>query len=98
MHTKDETVLAFCWFDKEQWELLAKIDPEGVDDSYEEWRKSATKAISNLTANGLEVTKISIKTAELQKWCQENDREPNSSSRSEYAALIARNRYEDRKT
>ena len=98
MHTKDKTVLAFCWFDKEQWELLAKIDPDGVDDSYEEWRKSANNAISNLTANGLEVTKISVKIAELQKWCQENDCEPNSSSRSEYAALITRNRYEANKT
>jgi hypothetical protein len=39
MSNEQDVVIAFCWFDGEQWKLFAEIDPNGVDDSYEEWRK-----------------------------------------------------------
>lgn len=86
--------LAICWFDKEQWELLSKIDPDGVDDSYEEWRASANKVISNLSKKGLNVVKVSIKVAELQDWCNSKGVKVNSSSRAEFAAMVAQQRHE----
>jgi len=70
MDTDNDIQFSLCWFDKEQWELLAKIDPDGVDDSYEEWRKNANEAISNFSANGQNLVKVSIKVAELQEWCK----------------------------
>ena len=33
----EELEFAFFWFYEEQWKLLAEIDPNGVDDSHEEW-------------------------------------------------------------
>lgn len=88
----DSTIFAFCWFDEEQWTLLAKADPGGVDESYSQWRKNANKAFTELREKGLKVKKLSIKTSELLKWCQEKKVEPNSKARSEYAAFIARER------
>ena len=90
----DNTIFAFCWFDEEQWNLLAKVDPGGVDESYSQWRKNANKAFTELNEKGLKVQKLSIKISELLKWCQERNVEPNSKSRSEYAAFIARERDE----
>jgi len=98
MSTDNEVVFAFCWFDQEQWDKLSQVDPEGVDASYEEWKKSANKAISNFVSNGQKVRKISIKTAELVKWCQEKGQAPNSGSRSEYAAMLSQKRDENKKT
>ncbi len=97
MNNINDIEFAFCWFDKEQWQLLAKIDPDGVDDSYEEWRKNTNSAITEFEASGQKVIKVSIKTSELQKWCQETGVEPNSKSRSEFAARLARQRHDNKK-
>ncbi len=98
MSTENEIEFALCWFDQEQWEKLAQVDPDGVDDSYEEWKKGANKAISNFISNGQKVRKISIKTADLVKWCEEKGLSPNSSTRSEYVAMLAQRRNENKKT
>ena len=98
MSAENEMVIALCWFDREQWEQLALVDPEGVDNSYEDWKKGANRAFSNLTANGQKLRKISIRTSDLIKWCQENDQEPNSSARSKYAAMVAQKRYDKKRT
>ncbi len=94
MSTENKIEFALCWFDQEEWEKLAQVDPDGVDNSYEEWKKGANKAISN----GQKVRKISIKIADLVKWCEENGKSPNSSSRSEYVAMLAQRRNENKKT
>jgi len=94
MNNDNEIIYTICWFDEEQWELIAKLDPNGVDDSYSQWRKNANKAFSELKENGFNVQKISVTTTELEKWCQERNVEPNSKSRSEYAAFLAQQRNE----
>lgn len=93
MNTDDNPDIVFYWFDKYQWELLAKLDPNGVDDSYEEWRKNASKAFSSIEATGQSVRKVSIKVSELQIWCNKKGIEPNSESRAEFAAMLAQRKY-----
>jgi len=93
MIKEDDIIYSLCWFDEEQWKLLSKIDPTGVDESYSEWKKNANKAYSELIENGLKVQKISIKITKLQEWCQERGVMPNSKSRSEYAAFLAQKRH-----
>ena len=94
MNEDNETIYTISWFDEEQWELLAKLDPNGVDDTYSHWRKNANKAFSELKENGLKVQKVLVTTSELEKWCQERNVGPNSKSRSEYAAFLAKERNE----
>ncbi|MDH5183047.1 MAG: hypothetical protein OEX12_04080 [Gammaproteobacteria bacterium] len=98
MNNENDIEFAFCWFDKDQWQLLEKIDPEGVDDSYEEWRKNANSAISEFEKRGQKIIKVSIKISALQNWCQENGLQPNSKSRSQFAAMLAQIRNENNKT
>ena len=89
MTNEEELMFALCWFDEEQWKLMAEIDPDGVDDSYDEWRKSASSAFSEIQARGKNVRKISIKISKLQEWCNEKGIEPNSTARAEYASMLA---------
>ena len=97
MNNSNDIEFAFCWFDKEQWQLLAEIDQGGVDDTYEEWRNNANDAISKIEKNGQKAIKVSIKVSELQRWCQEKGVKPNSKSRSEYVAILARERDANKK-
>ncbi len=94
MNEDDETIFTICWFDEEQWDLLANVDPNGVDSSYFEWRKNANKAFFNLKESGHNVNKVLVKTHKLVKWCKERSIEPNSKARSKYAALLAQERHE----
>lgn len=85
---ENENFFAFSWFDEEQWNILKERYPEGLDDTYEIWRKSATNAFNELVANGQIVKKVSIKVSELEKWCKENNKKPNGNSRAEYASYV----------
>lgn len=98
MNNDNEIEFAFCWYDEDQWKLLEKIAPEGLDASYKEWKKNANSAISGFEKRGQKIIKVSIKISELQKWCQERGLEPNSKSRSQFAAMLAKNRNENKKT
>lgn len=90
----DDIVCSICWFDEEQWNLLSKIDPNGVDESYSIWKKSANKAYSMLIENGQKAQKISIKISKLQAWCQKRGVKPDGKSRSKYVAYLALERSE----
>lgn len=92
MIKEDDTIFTLCWFDEDQWKLLAEVDPTGVDDSYSQWRKNANKAFTELKENGLKAQKVSIKISKLLEWCHQRGIEPNSKSRSEYAAFLAQER------
>ncbi|WP_260295397.1 hypothetical protein [Sedimenticola hydrogenitrophicus] len=98
MEQNDQMRLAMCWYDEAQWKLLKELDPDGTDDTYEVWRKSASEAFSELRASGQDIVKISIRIDELLAWCEENGYEPVSSSRSAYAAFKLQQNNERNKT
>lgn len=81
----EATLMAMCWFQKSEWLALKEIDPESMDDSYEEWLKNANRAISDLRADGAQVKKIAVRVHELQAWCKENRTKPDSPTRSKFA-------------
>jgi hypothetical protein len=88
--------VAICWYDKGQWELLAELDPDNVDDdTYQEWRKGANKAINGLQSQGQKVVKIAITISEFVNWCKEQGIEPDRSARAEYAAMLLKQRREE---
>ena len=89
--------IAMCWFDEDQWKLLAELDPDGTDGSYEEWRREATRAFDTIRSQGHKVRRVSIRISELSVWCKEKGVEPNSSSRAEYAAFLLQSRGESAK-
>ena len=80
--------VAFCWYESSEWEILKRTatDSETLDDTYEEWKSNAARAISEFTAQGIIIKKISMKMYELETWCKENSYINNSEARSEYAA------------
>ncbi|MCP8690050.1 hypothetical protein [Marinobacterium sedimentorum] len=94
----DENIeIGMCWFDEEQWNLLRELDPEGTDDTYEDWRKNANKAFYDIRASGHKIVKVAVKIDEFLAWCEEKNYEPVSFSRSEYASFKLRQAHEKNK-
>lgn len=94
MNVKNQLDIAFCWYQREEWEKLktSATDPEILDDTYEEWISKANSAISQIRVNGNVVVKISINIDEWVSWCKENNYEFNASARSEFAVDKLRSR------
>lgn len=88
MSDKESIEIAFSWFDEEQWNLLKALHPEGLDDTYEIWRKNANNAFTELESNGHTVRKIAINVFKLKSWCNENGKKPNGKARAEYASYL----------
>ncbi len=92
--SEQKVVYSFVWFQPEEWLRLKEVveDPSTLDDTYEEWRKSAEKTIGEYRANHQSVKKISIIISELLTWCESKGIKPDSKARAEYAALMAEER------
>jgi len=86
-------VYGISWFQPEQWERLLEVssDRESLDNSYEEWRENANKAIHEFRAQGQKVKKVKLNLEEFLYWCNENKKETNGSARAEYVAILMEN-------
>jgi hypothetical protein len=82
------TVAGLAWYRPEQWHRLLEVseDSDNMESEFEEWRKSAEKAIVNFTAAGVQVRKVDIDVEELVEWCRDNGLPVNIKARSHYAA------------
>jgi hypothetical protein len=91
-NANSKAVLAMCWYDEAQWKILKELDPDSIDESYEVWRKNATRALQELTATGHRINKVGVRIDGLLDWCDERGLEPNAESRSAYATWILQRR------
>ncbi len=90
----DNMVIGVCWYKEEQWERLKEIvaDPEGIEDTYKQWKVDAEKTINELRNNGENVKKVSVDTEKMLLWANENNRPINGETRSEYAVYLLQQR------
>ncbi|GAB4187681.1 MAG: hypothetical protein Tsb002_13170 [Wenzhouxiangellaceae bacterium] len=87
-------IIGISWFQPAQWERLLEIseDREELDDSYEDWRKNASRTIEQMALQGQKVIKVQIDLDDLEFWCYENKLPINGQSRSQYVShLLHRN-------
>ncbi len=79
--------VAFCWYQREEWEKLkaTAADQDALDDSYDEWKSNASRAIKDLRDDGQLIQKVKINIDQLDAWCEDNGLENNSAARSRYA-------------
>ena len=89
MSSEKDLAIAFCWYQPDEWLKIRKlaIDADAQDDSYEEWKSNANKAIDNIRATGHNVVKIAMKAEEFSDWCSKNNTENNADARSKFAAM-----------
>lgn len=93
---EENTEFGLCWHQSSQWDRLREIsdDRDEIEDTYEEWRRNASKVISDFESNGQPIKKGNINPEKLLLWCNEKGIPVNGEARSEYVACIMQNHEE----
>ena len=91
-----DVFVGFCWYQREECEKLkaTAVDKDALDDSYDEWKSNATRAIKDLRDVGQLVQKVKINIDRLDAWCEDNGLENDSAARSRYAGEMLSQRSE----
>lgn len=81
---------AAAWYKPNQWQRLREIseDRDQLEENHGEWQVLAEKALEDFAARGLSVTKVTVDTEELLRWCNERGLKVNGESRSQYASWL----------
>jgi hypothetical protein len=82
-------VVAVAWYRPSQWERLEEIAPDVKEiwQSYEQWRTSATRRMSQLQRAGQRTQKVEVDVEALAEWCRQRQRPVDVAARAEYAAF-----------
>src|SRR2546425_8485289 len=65
-------VLGFAWFDRQQWNRLTEVvdDRNELDDTFEQWERSALDALRTLERQGQRAEKVHIEVDAFVSWCK----------------------------
>ena len=95
-HTPNRTpIIGFAWFDRTQWRRLTEAveDRNELDDTYEQWERSALEAVRMIESQGQKVERVHVEVVSLVSWCQEKGLPVNGRSRSEYVTQLMQRRH-----
>jgi hypothetical protein len=55
----EQLVFGLCWFQREQWARLLEVsdDADELEETYEEWKQNAHKAIQEFQSAGKKIKK-----------------------------------------
>ena len=67
-------------------------EADQLEDTHEEWKKHANKAIQDFQSSGKKIQKVKIDLEELLGWCNEKGISVNGKARAEYTAYVLRQR------
>ena len=87
-------VVGFGWYDRAQWLRLTEVvaDRAELDDTYEQWQRSANNAMSMLEGQGHKPQKVIVQVDALVSWCKERGLPIDGQSRAEYVTFMLRER------
>jgi hypothetical protein len=87
--------IGLAWFDREQWQRLTEVVPDRseLDDTYDQWERSAKETMKNLRRSGQAVEKVPIRIEELLAWCTLRGVAPDGKARSQFASEILQRKY-----
>ena len=87
-------VVGFAWFDRQQWHRLTEVvdDRNELDDTFEQWERSALDALRTLERQGQRAEKVHIDVDALVSWCKGKGLPVNGASRSQYVSFVLQQR------
>jgi hypothetical protein len=87
-------VVGFAWFDRQQWHRLSEVvdDRNELDDTFEQWERSALEALRSLERQGQRAEKVYIDVEAFVFWCKGKGLPVNGPSRAEYVSFVLQQR------
>ncbi len=88
-NSKHGSPVGLAWYRAGEWEDLKAFCEDGskLEESYEEWKRNAEKALRDIERQGFYVERIDFDLDEFKKWCRANQKQPIGISRSEFAVM-----------
>ncbi len=92
--TSKRMVVGFAWFDRDQWQRLTEVvdDRSELDDTFEQWERSALDALRSLERQGQRAERVSVNVEALVSWCKSRSLPVNGQSRAQYVSFLLRER------
>lgn len=92
----EELITGILWWKPKQWEKAKKIssDSHVFDDTYQDWKEGAKKALKDFHDLGIKVYKIEIDLDELVKWCKNQKIPFDSKARSKFVSMKVQKHHE----
>lgn len=90
----DRMVVGFAWFDRNQWQRLTEVveDRSELDDTFEQWERSALDALRALERQGQRVEKVHVNVDALVSWCRGKGLPVDGKSRARYVTTVLKQR------
>jgi len=87
-------VVGFAWFDRQQWHRLTEVvdDRNELDDTFEQWERSALDALRTLERSRQRAEKVHIDVEAFVSWCKGKGLPVNGPSRAEYVSFVLQER------
>ena len=94
LRSDPKLVLGFAWFDRQQWHRLTEVvdDRNELDDTFEQWERSALDALRTLERQGQRAEKVHIEVDAFVSWCKGRGFPVNGASRAEYVSFVLQQR------
>ena len=88
-------IVGLAWFDRKQWKRLTEVveDRNELDDTYEQWHRSALDAVRMIERQGQKVEKVHVEVESLVSWCEAKGLPVNGKSRAEYVTHLMQGRH-----
>lgn len=85
-----EAQLVLAWYTRAGWQRLCELVPDraGLDDTFDDWERSALAAIGELAGAGRQVRKVPIDVEALAVWCHAHGRPLDHAARAEYVSYL----------
>lgn len=81
-------VVGITWYTPETFAHMKSVaaDADGLDDTYEDWRKNVKRFVRFMEKDGRQVIKVPIDIDEWVAWCRKTGRDLDGEARSEFVA------------
>jgi len=84
-----QPVVGVGWYSREEWAKVRRnaVDPDRLEDTFEEWEAMAEDALNRLQAQDSTVTfcRVPISAAALARWCLAEGRQNDGAARAAFA-------------
>ncbi len=84
-----DMAIGVAWYCREEWgRLLAvSVDRERMEETYDEWMRSARRTLLEMKGQGAHVEKVDVGVDELVKWCRDRNVSVNGEARANFASF-----------
>ncbi len=85
------SIQAMVWYKEEDWDSLMKLftDTHLLPKTYNDWLPRAEAMVKKVEGNGDVVMKVYIDPETFPAWCNDKNREMDSSARADLAIEVA---------